>query len=44
VIAALGARAVALGKFRRPDDDERPIARVEGWIALPTCDLAELAG
>jgi predicted nuclease with RNAse H fold len=42
VIAALGARAVALGHFRRPNAAERPIAAVEGWIALPTCDLGDL--
>jgi hypothetical protein len=42
VIAALGARAVALGHFRRPTPGEQPIAAVEGWIALPTCDLADL--
>jgi predicted nuclease with RNAse H fold len=42
VIAALAARAVALGRFRRPGADERPSAVVEGWIALPTCDLSEL--
>jgi hypothetical protein len=44
VIAALGARAVALGHFRRPTAEERPIAAVEGWIALPTCELVELLG
>jgi predicted nuclease with RNAse H fold len=44
VIAALGARAVALGHFRRPSATERPIAAVEGWIALPTCPLSELPG
>jgi predicted nuclease with RNAse H fold len=42
VIAALGARAVALGHFRRPTRHERPAAAVEGWIALPTCDLSHL--
>jgi hypothetical protein len=42
VIAALGTRAVALGQFRRPTAAERPIAEVEGWIALPACDLADL--
>jgi predicted nuclease with RNAse H fold len=44
VIAALGARAVALGHFRRPVGAERPVAAVEGWIALPTCDLDDLPG
>jgi predicted nuclease with RNAse H fold len=42
VIAAFGARAVALGHFRRPVGAERPAAAVEGWIALPTCDLGDL--
>jgi predicted nuclease with RNAse H fold len=42
LIAAVGARAVGLGHFRRPDERERPLAAVEGWIALPTCDLAGL--
>jgi hypothetical protein len=44
VIAALGARAVALGRFRRPDESERAAAAVEGWIALPTCELGDLVG
>lgn len=44
MIAALGARAVALGHFRRPDEKQRPVAAVEGWIALPTCDLSDLVG
>jgi hypothetical protein len=38
------SRAVALGHFRRPTAEERPIAAVEGWIALPTCELVELLG
>ncbi|MEW2144183.1 DUF429 domain-containing protein [Micromonospora vinacea] len=37
VIAALCTRAAAIGKATRPNDDQRVIARTEGWIALPTC-------
>lgn len=36
VIAALNARATAIGKATGPDDEQRVIARTEGWIALPT--------
>ncbi|QLQ39643.1 DUF429 domain-containing protein [Micromonospora robiginosa] len=42
VIAALNARAAAIGKAVRPSDEQRPIARVEGWIALPTGPLRDL--
>ena len=42
VIAALSARAAAIGKATRPDDEQRMIARTEGWIALPTCQLGNL--
>ncbi|MGQ5263633.1 DUF429 domain-containing protein [Micromonospora sp. ZYX-F-536] len=47
VIAALSARAAAIGKASRPNDEQRAAARTEGWIALPTCppsgliDMAE---
>lgn len=44
VIAALTARAAAIGAATRPDDEQRRIARVEGWIALPTGPLSGLAG
>ncbi|MEW2384030.1 DUF429 domain-containing protein [Micromonospora sp. NPDC047707] len=37
VIAALVARSAAIGKATRPDEEQRVIARSEGWIALPTC-------
>ncbi|MEV0731355.1 DUF429 domain-containing protein [Polymorphospora sp. NPDC050346] len=43
VIAALTARAAALGHASRPDDRQRRLACTEGWIALPTGALTELA-
>jgi hypothetical protein len=42
VIAALAARAAALGRFARPDERQRERARREGWIALPDGALADL--
>ncbi len=42
VIAALAARAAALGRALEPAPEERGRARREGWIALPTCDLGDL--
>ncbi len=42
VIAALIARAVALGRTRTPDAGQRAAARREGWIQLPACELPEL--
>ena len=36
LIASLVARAAALGLTMRPTADELPVARVEGWIALPS--------
>ncbi len=44
VIAALSARAAMLGLVEAPPDEMLELARVEGWIALPTCQLAELVG
>jgi predicted nuclease with RNAse H fold len=44
VIAALIARACALGKTDPPDRVQRDRIAREGWIALPTCPLEELAG
>jgi predicted nuclease with RNAse H fold len=35
VVAALAARAAALGLTLRPDDCDRALARSEGWIAVP---------
>ncbi|MFF5988537.1 DUF429 domain-containing protein [Prauserella flavalba] len=42
VIAALLARAAALGLTTTPTEAETPRARTEGWIALPTCALDRL--
>ena len=42
VIAALAARAHALGFWHRPVVDSLDRARREGWIVLPTVDLAAL--
>jgi predicted nuclease with RNAse H fold len=42
VIAALAARAAALGQTLAPTVDQLEAARTEGWIALPTRRLADL--
>ncbi|WP_432984287.1 DUF429 domain-containing protein [Dactylosporangium sp. CA-233914] len=42
VIAALTARAAALGLTARPSPGQLAVARVEGWIALPTSALDTL--
>jgi predicted nuclease with RNAse H fold len=42
VIAALCARAAALGLVERPPDEIVERARVEGWIALPTGPIGDL--
>lgn len=42
VIAALSARAAAIGMATQPDDEQRMVARTEGWIALPTGPLSGL--
>jgi predicted nuclease with RNAse H fold len=42
LVAALIARAAALGRTTRPPPDARALARREGWVHLPTCDLADL--
>jgi predicted nuclease with RNAse H fold len=44
VVAALTARAAVLGKATLPGPDELAVARDEGWIALPTCELDDLGG
>jgi predicted nuclease with RNAse H fold len=44
LIAALTARAVALGRTLRPDDRRARAARTEGWIHLPAGGLEELPG
>lgn len=43
VVAALTARAAAQDQATRPDDNQEAVARSEGWIALPTAPLIELA-
>jgi predicted nuclease with RNAse H fold len=42
VVAALTARAAALRRATRPDPEHALLAGTEGWIALPTCPLADL--
>jgi predicted nuclease with RNAse H fold len=42
VIAALTARAAAVGLTLRPDPELQPAASREGWIALPIAPLAAL--
>jgi predicted nuclease with RNAse H fold len=42
VIAALNARAAALGLTTTPSPEQLDAARTEGWIALPTGSLADL--
>jgi predicted nuclease with RNAse H fold len=42
VIAALAARAVALGVYSKPSKDQLDKAKVEGWICLPNGELASL--
>ena len=44
VVAALAARAAALGQVLPPTGDQREAARTEGWIALPTRPIGDLAG
>ena len=43
VIASLAARAHALGLWHRPPPESLDRAGREGWIVLPTVDLAQLA-
>lgn len=42
VVAALTARAVVQNQVCRPTERELPAARTEGWIAVPTGELAAL--
>jgi predicted nuclease with RNAse H fold len=42
VIAALNARAAALGYTTTPPAEHAATARTEGWIALPTTSLTDL--
>ena len=43
VVCALVARAALLGAVSRPSPEDAEIAAVEGWIAVPTGELSELA-
>ena len=42
LIASLATRAVALGKFSRPNPEQQLLAEIEGWVALPTVGIEEL--
>lgn len=42
VIASLATRAAAIGKTTEPPKEQLETARIEGWIALPTCPISEL--
>lgn len=42
VITALIARAAELGRTTRPAAADRPVAAREGWIHVPTAELADL--
>ncbi|MEY2698156.1 MAG: hypothetical protein RL720_112 [Actinomycetota bacterium] len=42
VVASLATRAVAIGRSYRPDEQQRKLARVEGWIHLPQGSMHSL--
>lgn len=42
VVAALAARAAALGRYDPPPSEHQARAEREGWIVLPTCSLTAL--
>ena len=42
VIAAIAARAAAVGRTLPPNEDQVSTARVEGWVALPVGPLSTL--
>jgi predicted nuclease with RNAse H fold len=42
VIASLATRAAAIGKYAQPPQEQLETAKIEGWIALPTCTIADL--
>lgn len=42
VIAALAARAAALGRYDLPTSEQQARAEREGWIALPSCPIGDL--
>ena len=42
VIAALAARAVYLGQYNKPINDQQAAAEIEGWICLPQGEITSL--
>jgi hypothetical protein len=42
VVAALASRAAFLGLSEPPTQGQMSQARIEGWIALPVCQITEL--
>lgn len=42
VVAALATRAVAVGRYISPTSEQFELARVEGWITLPTGSFVSL--
>lgn len=44
VIAALAARSAQLGRFEGPNTSQLERAKIEGWVALPQGNLADLIG
>jgi hypothetical protein len=42
VIAALAARSAQLGRYEAPTEAQLERAKVEGWVALPKGNLADL--
>jgi len=42
VIAALASRAAFLGLSESPSPSQVSQARIEGWIALPVCEITQL--
>jgi hypothetical protein len=43
-VASLAVRARMLGRTKEPAGREADLARVEGWIHVPDCELTELDG
>lgn len=43
IFASLAARAAQLGRFYKPSADQLALAESEGWLALPTVRLEDLA-
>ena len=45
LVASLAARASMIGRTILPEgDEELRLARIEGWIHVPDCELGDLAG